>query len=112
LKDCTAKGNLGQFCTVGETTMNMRRLIRVGTGQLLAAVLFFAPASLAVAASPNVAVLAFGLFGAQSVFESEAKGAASILRHMGTSIGIGNSYSRSQLSVVARSTTPPISLHG
>jgi Peptidase C13 family len=30
-------------------------------------------------ASPKVTALAFGLFGAQSVFESEAKGAASIV---------------------------------
>jgi hypothetical protein len=32
-----------------------------------------------VAAGPNVAVLAFGLVGSESVFESEAKGAAAIL---------------------------------
>lgn len=59
--------------------MDKRRLIRVVTGRLLAAILFLAPVSIAAAASPNVAVLAFGLFGAQSVFESEAKGAASIV---------------------------------
>jgi len=59
--------------------MNSRRLVGVAMEQLIAAVLFFAPASIAAAASPNVAVLAFGLFGAQSVFESEAKGAASIV---------------------------------
>jgi hypothetical protein len=59
--------------------MDKRRLTRVVTGRLLAAILFLAPVSIAAAASPNVAVLAFGLFGAQSVFESEAKGAASIV---------------------------------
>jgi hypothetical protein len=59
--------------------MNLRRLIGVATGRLLGAVLFVAPASIAAAASPHVTVLSFGLFGAQSVFESEAKGAASIV---------------------------------
>ena len=41
--------------------MDKRRLIRVVTGRLLAAILFLAPVSTAAAASPNVAVLAFGL---------------------------------------------------
>jgi hypothetical protein len=36
-------------------------------------------ASMPVNAGPNVAVVSLGLFGAQSVFESEAKGAASIV---------------------------------
>ena len=38
-------------------------------------------ASVPAEASPKVTVLAFGLFGAQSVFESEAKGAANIVAH-------------------------------
>jgi hypothetical protein len=46
---------------------------------VLAAVVFFAPVSMSAGESSNVTVLAFGLFGAQSVFESEAKGAASIV---------------------------------
>ena len=45
-------------------------------------------------ADPNVAVLAFGLVGSQSVFESEAKGAAAILAQR---LGAGN--------VVARANT-------
>jgi hypothetical protein len=82
--------------------MNMFRLIRVGTRLLLAAVLFFVPASIAAAASPNVAVLAFGLFGAQSVFESEAKGAASIVgQKLGANPVIvrSNTKTRSDVSV-------------
>jgi len=55
-----------------------KRVKRV-TGTLLAPLVLLASASLAAAASPNVTVLAFGLFGAQSVFESEAKGAAGIV---------------------------------
>jgi Peptidase C13 family len=47
----------------------------------LAPVLFLACASIPAGASPKVTVLAFGLFGAQSVFESEAKGAADIVAH-------------------------------
>jgi hypothetical protein len=49
------------------------------TMRLLASVLLFVAASMPAAAEPNVTVVAFGLFGAQSVFESEAKGAANIV---------------------------------
>jgi Peptidase C13 family len=51
------------------------------TALVLAPVLLLAFASLPAGASPKVTVLAFGLFGAQSVFESEAKGAANIVAH-------------------------------
>jgi hypothetical protein len=51
------------------------------TACVLAPVLFLACASVPAAASPKVTVLAFGLFGAQSVFESEAKGAADVVAH-------------------------------
>ena len=47
----------------------------------LAPVLLLACASIPAGASPKVTVLAFGLFGPQSVFESEAKGAADIVAH-------------------------------
>jgi hypothetical protein len=48
---------------------------------LFAALLAFAPASAAHSAEfkPKVAVVAFGLYGDQSVFDSEAKGAARIV---------------------------------
>jgi hypothetical protein len=59
--------------------MTFSKLIKLVTAGLLAPVVFFASASMPAGASPNVTVLAFGLFGAQSVFESEAKGAASIV---------------------------------
>jgi hypothetical protein len=59
--------------------MIFSKLIKFVTAGLLAPVVFFASASMPAGASPNVTVLAFGLFGAQSVFESEAKGAASIV---------------------------------
>src|SRR5271169_12191 len=42
-------------------------------------------------ADPNVAVLAFGLVGSQSVFESEAKGSAAILARQ---LGAGNVAAR------------------
>jgi hypothetical protein len=51
------------------------------TAVVLAPVLLLAFASLPAGASPKVTVLAFGLFGAQSVFESEAKGAAAVVAH-------------------------------
>jgi hypothetical protein len=59
--------------------MIFSKLIKSVTAGLLAPVVFLALASLPTWASPKVTVLAFGLFGAQSVFESEAKGAASIV---------------------------------
>src|SRR6202030_250471 len=55
------------------------KLIKRVTAGLLASVVFLASTSMSAAANPNVTVLAFGLFGAQSVFESEAKGAASVV---------------------------------
>jgi hypothetical protein len=62
-------------------TMVISKLIKKLLPGVLAAVLFLACASISAAASPKVTVLAFGLFGAQSVFESEAKGAADIVAH-------------------------------
>jgi hypothetical protein len=62
------------------------KLITLVTAGLFAPLVFFASAPMPAAASPNVTVLAFGLFGAQSVFESEAKGAAGIVaRRLGAS---------------------------
>jgi Peptidase C13 family len=54
---------------------------KVFAAGVLAPVLLFAFASIPAGASPKVTVLAFGLFGAQSVFDSEAKGAADIVAH-------------------------------
>ena len=59
--------------------MIFSKLIKFVSAGLLASVVFLASASIPAGASPKVTVLAFGLFGAQSVFESEAKGAASIV---------------------------------
>ena len=56
----------------------IRKLFTTG---VLAPVLLLGCASVPAGASPKVTVLAFGLFGAQSVFESEAKGAADIVAH-------------------------------
>ena len=55
-------------------------LARIGLG-LLAAVLASCPVCVApaAAAGPKVTVVAFGLFGAQGVFEREAQGAARIV---------------------------------
>jgi hypothetical protein len=64
--------------------MTFRKLMKLATALVLATIVFFAAAP--AGASPNVTVLTFGLFGAQSVFESEAKGAASIVaRRLGAS---------------------------
>jgi hypothetical protein len=60
------------------------------------------------AASPNVTVLAFGLFGAQSVFESEAKGAASIVaQHLGANAVIvrANTKTRGDVSIASIGAT-------
>lgn len=58
--------------------MIFSKLFRLRTAGLLALLVFFASASIAAGENPNVTVLAFGLFGGQSVFESEARGAATI----------------------------------
>jgi hypothetical protein len=58
--------------------MIFSRLVKWLTAGFLALTAFSASAALSAEANPNVAVLAFGLFGAQSVFQSEAAGAASI----------------------------------
>jgi hypothetical protein len=59
--------------------MIFRKLIKLLAAGLLASLGLFASASMSAAENPSVTVLAFGLFGAQSVFESEAKGAAGII---------------------------------
>jgi hypothetical protein len=63
-------------------TMVVSKLIQklFTTGALVLGLLL-ACASVPAEANPKVTVLAFGLFGAQSVFESEAKGAADIVAH-------------------------------
>src|SRR5258706_12928082 len=58
--------------------MIFSKLIKRMIAGLPALVVLFAAGSMSAAENPNITVLAFGLFGAQSVFESEAKGAASI----------------------------------
>src|ERR1700722_3549737 len=62
-------------------TMIIGKLIKKLLTGVLAPALLLACASVSAGASPKVTVLAFGLFGAQSVFESEAKGAADIVAH-------------------------------
>jgi hypothetical protein len=62
-------------------TMVISKLIKTLLPGVLAPVLFLGCASIPAGASPRVTVLAFGLFGSQSVFESEAKGAADIVAH-------------------------------
>src|SRR5580700_11754589 len=62
------------------TMVNSKLIKRLFTG-VVAPVLFLACASFPAGASAKVTVLAFGLFGSQSVFESEAKGAADVVAH-------------------------------
>jgi len=59
--------------------MIFSKLVKRVTAGLIALLVLFAWNSPPARANPNVAVLAFGLFGAQSVFKSEATGAASFL---------------------------------
>lgn len=59
--------------------MIFSKLVNRLTAGLVAVTALFASAALSAQANPKVAVLAFGLFGAQSVFQSEATGAASIV---------------------------------
>src|SRR5258708_28794928 len=59
--------------------MIFSKLIKLLTEGILASLVFFAAGSMSAAENPNVRILSFGLCGAQSVFESEAKGAASIV---------------------------------
>jgi hypothetical protein len=61
--------------------MVVSNLIKPGFIGVVASVLLIVLASVPADASSKVTVLAFGLFGAQSVFESEAKGAAEIVAH-------------------------------
>jgi hypothetical protein len=70
--------------------MVLIRLSKFLTAGFLAVLSFAVLPSDAVADS-NVAVLAFGLDGSQSVFESEAKGAAAILAQR---LGAGNVVTR------------------
>jgi hypothetical protein len=58
--------------------MVLMRLAKFVTAGFLAVVPFAVLPPDAVA-DPNISVLAFGLVGSQSVFESEAKGSAAIL---------------------------------
>jgi hypothetical protein len=62
------------------TMVNSKLIKRLFTGAVFPFLLLVC-ASIPAAASPKVTVLAFGLFGSQSVFESEAKGAADIVAH-------------------------------
>src|SRR4029077_3813568 len=65
---------------------------------------FFATASMSAGADPNIAVLAFGLFGAQSVFESEAKGAANIVaQRLGANTVIQRANTKSRRDVTIAS---------
>jgi hypothetical protein len=61
--------------------MIISNLIKERFAGFLASVLVLACVPVPAYASSKVTVLAFGLFGAQSVFESEAKGAADIVAH-------------------------------
>jgi len=88
------------------TPANISKLLAAG----LLALLALAPASVvrAAEAGPKVAVVAFGLFGDQSVFESEAKGAARIVADRfggGPVIVRANTRSRSDATVETLAAT-------
>jgi hypothetical protein len=84
--------------------MIFSKLIKLLTAGLLASAMFFVPGPMSAAENPNVTVLAFGLFGAQSVFESEAKGAASIVaQRLGASAVVvrANTKTRGDVTVAS-----------
>ena len=83
--------------------MVLIKLAKFVTAGFLAVVPFAVMRSDAVA-DPNVAVLAFGLVGSQSVFESEAKGAATILaQQLGASnvVARANTKTRGDVTIEA-----------
>jgi hypothetical protein len=74
----------------------------------LVALIFLVSVSMPVNAGSNVAVVSLGLFGAQSVFESEAKGAASIVtQRLGANPVIvqANTKKRGDLSIASIADT-------
>jgi len=82
----------------------MRRLVRFLTAGFLGVVVAFAVMPAAVGADTKVAVLAFGLVGSQSVFESEAKGAAAILaQRLGAAdvVARANTKTRGDVTIAA-----------
>jgi hypothetical protein len=84
--------------------MIIDKLVKYVAAGFLASAMLFAVVSMPVAASPNITVVAFGLFGAQSVFESEAKGAASIVgQRLGASPVIvrANTKTRGDLTIAS-----------
>jgi len=84
--------------------MIFSKLIKLLTEGILASLVFFAAGSMSAAENPNVTILSFGLFGAQSVFESEAKGAASIVaQRLGASAVIvrANTKTRGDVTVAS-----------
>src|SRR5215468_7402417 len=84
--------------------MSVSKLTKLLTAGFLATVAFLACASASAGENPNVTVLAFGLVGAQSVFESEAKGAASILgQRVGTNSIIVRANTKTRRDVTVAS---------
>ena len=77
-RDCGASRRIS---LVDSNAMNRDDISRLMAAGLFALLLALVPARDAAAAEagPKVAVVSFGLFGDQSVFESEAKGAAAIV---------------------------------
>ncbi len=83
--------------------MIFSKQIKLLTAGILASLVFFVSASVS-AENPNVTVLAFGLFGAQSVFESEAKGAAGIIaQRLGTNSVIVRANTKTRTDVTVAS---------
>jgi Peptidase C13 family len=83
--------------------MVLIRLAKFVTAGFLAAAPIAVLSSDAVA-DPNVAVLAFGLVGSQSVFESEAKGSAAILAQRfgaGIVVARANTKTRGDVTIEA-----------
>jgi hypothetical protein len=89
------------------TVGNMRRLLAAAVVAVLV-VFVAAPAAWTAGSGPKVAVVAFGLFGDQSVFVSEAKGAARIVasRFGGGPVTVrANTRSRRDATIETLTTT-------
>jgi tetratricopeptide (TPR) repeat protein len=100
--------------TVTGAGMATLRIGRIRQASWLAAFFFaLAPASISYSAgfAPKVTVVAFGLYGEQSVFESEAKGAARIIAdRFGASPAIVRANTKSREDATRESITATLQL--
>jgi hypothetical protein len=113
IKPASVKNNLllSMFCGLGKLISDCMEDYAVSFARLMKSLAAGALALLGLASAPvpagadsNIAVLAFGLFGAQSVFESEAKAAANIVaRSLGANAVIQRANTKTRQDVTLAS---------